>query len=440
MHRELVGESDDLPSEARFERGKWLYGRYRATPRGKRLTWYVQSTFTETELQSPHFVQLRTAWNQAAPAPVAHVASLIGEKVPGHLGPSSSSFLPYQDSHEHAAAEVQRCFDEATRSVAEGCRGVDHERRLRSLLSSLGTRNGKQSSIRAVEAVLAQHLWPSEYRTDQECWNRHQASKSNFQAWRRKLTKYMRPYDGRIITPVERDSALLCSLAQVPAWASPRPTPPPSPPSSDSGKSDDDNSPDEYRMAYDDVYVIRPSGMQLVKRSQQMCRCGEIVNGTMPICWRHDNPFARQSLMNVQMECLDLATALERTSIATPLAHLSRWQLAGSLRWVTNIGGINDRQVAHYNQLPVVDSSNSLIFARLPARPPIRVLPSEPTALVVNYLSSFRPPDGRPFDATWCVLVLVCHHSLESTIDEEALWAFVALAEIANHDYVPPAL
>ena len=53
--------SDDLPSCACKRRGKWEYGRYIATPRGRTLRWFMARAFTEAELESAHFRALREA-------------------------------------------------------------------------------------------------------------------------------------------------------------------------------------------------------------------------------------------------------------------------------------------------------------------------------------------------------------------------------------------
>jgi hypothetical protein len=71
--------SDDLPTQARFARGAWLYGRFIATPRGKALRWFAESAFTSTELSSAHFQALRRSWEDeqlpTTVALVAHVAA-----------------------------------------------------------------------------------------------------------------------------------------------------------------------------------------------------------------------------------------------------------------------------------------------------------------------------------------------------------------------------
>ena len=68
-------ESDDLPNQARFARGAWLYGRFIATPRGKVLRWFAESAFTSTELSSAPFQALRQSWEaEQLPTTVALVA------------------------------------------------------------------------------------------------------------------------------------------------------------------------------------------------------------------------------------------------------------------------------------------------------------------------------------------------------------------------------
>ena len=52
-------ESDDVPTTARYARGRWGYGRFMATPRGRRLRWFAPSAFTPEELNNAHFKMLR---------------------------------------------------------------------------------------------------------------------------------------------------------------------------------------------------------------------------------------------------------------------------------------------------------------------------------------------------------------------------------------------
>ena len=82
-------ESDDVPSIARFARGRWEYARYVATPRGRSLRWFQPSAFTESELDSAHFHQLR----EAASAGQADVAAVIQWELNGvpRCSPSSCS-------------------------------------------------------------------------------------------------------------------------------------------------------------------------------------------------------------------------------------------------------------------------------------------------------------------------------------------------------------
>ena len=54
-------QSDDVPSTARFARGRWEYGRYVATARGRSLRWFQPQAFTTQDLDSAHFRSLRDA-------------------------------------------------------------------------------------------------------------------------------------------------------------------------------------------------------------------------------------------------------------------------------------------------------------------------------------------------------------------------------------------
>lgn len=68
-------ESEDMPSIARFARGRWEYGRQIATPRGLSLRWYQPSAFTQDLLDSTHFQQLRET--VTTPAEQAEVHAVI---------------------------------------------------------------------------------------------------------------------------------------------------------------------------------------------------------------------------------------------------------------------------------------------------------------------------------------------------------------------------
>ena len=60
--------SEHLPRLARFERGRWLYGRDVTSPRGVLLRWFPSANYTSDELDSPHFVGLRKAAADAVSA------------------------------------------------------------------------------------------------------------------------------------------------------------------------------------------------------------------------------------------------------------------------------------------------------------------------------------------------------------------------------------
>ena len=69
-------ESDELPTLACQRRGKWEYGRYVATTRGRTLRWFMARAFTEAELDSPHFQALREA---VEPAPATDTRAPASE-------------------------------------------------------------------------------------------------------------------------------------------------------------------------------------------------------------------------------------------------------------------------------------------------------------------------------------------------------------------------
>ena len=93
-------DSDDLPIDAKFERGQWSYGRYVATPRGRKLRRFQPSAFTPAELDSPHFADLRNQWLASNPQLVAVVSCHFSAGVPDHNSRSTFSpiLVPVSDS------------------------------------------------------------------------------------------------------------------------------------------------------------------------------------------------------------------------------------------------------------------------------------------------------------------------------------------------------
>ena len=72
---------EHLPHVARFERGRWLYGRTVTSPRGTSVRMYPAQNFTATELASEHFAALRRAADHSTDAdPIA--ASAIVNAMP----------------------------------------------------------------------------------------------------------------------------------------------------------------------------------------------------------------------------------------------------------------------------------------------------------------------------------------------------------------------
>ena len=70
--RDPVPDSEDLPCVAQFLKGRWQYGRNISTQRGHRLRWFDSSAFTPTELDSDHFVSLRSSATAAVTHTVGH--------------------------------------------------------------------------------------------------------------------------------------------------------------------------------------------------------------------------------------------------------------------------------------------------------------------------------------------------------------------------------
>ena len=77
--------SDDLPCEARFERGKWSYGRWMHTPRGKKLRMFHAKSFTAAELASVHFQSLRDTFTASRGDQPATIAIISFEDFPSFL-------------------------------------------------------------------------------------------------------------------------------------------------------------------------------------------------------------------------------------------------------------------------------------------------------------------------------------------------------------------
>lgn len=70
-------ESDALPCRAEFVRGKWSYGRWIATPRGRKMRMFASGAFTADELDSEHFRLLRERFEAGDNEVAALIASVV---------------------------------------------------------------------------------------------------------------------------------------------------------------------------------------------------------------------------------------------------------------------------------------------------------------------------------------------------------------------------
>ena len=152
--------------------------------------------------------------------------------------PHHASGLVFDDDAASASvanalrdARTEAAYKEALRSTRDGLRGVELERCLRHLAECLGTRNAKSAVIRSLTAVLEQEAWPERYKRDEDCWTAHQASRGNFQAWRRKVRAIHPPApagprptssEEAALVPVEDDW-----MARLPYLEDARSMPPP---------------------------------------------------------------------------------------------------------------------------------------------------------------------------------------------------------------------
>ena len=187
-----------LPTGARFERGKWYYGKSENTPRGVRLRFLPSSNFTAAELASEYFIQLRAdvasvLYNDADVAAVFHACSIPSRRETQTWISSSGS-----DTASEAGAEtpteatpVDAWFgglnvDDGTVTLvsSEACAPA-----LRDVLTSISARYNAAESLeditydimqRAVDAVMP-HAPSSArqrvitrfavYHTDDQMWS-----------------------------------------------------------------------------------------------------------------------------------------------------------------------------------------------------------------------------------------------------------------------------
>ena len=88
---------------------------------------------------------------------------------------------PEYPSTEEEADEALRRYNECEYNLEEGIDSSMQEiARMRSLCECIGLANAKQSTVRALKAVLMQAANPDRFDTDQQCWEATEASRSNF--------------------------------------------------------------------------------------------------------------------------------------------------------------------------------------------------------------------------------------------------------------------
>jgi hypothetical protein len=82
-------------------------------------------------------------------------------------------------------------YDVALESVRAGESGWTLEHKLRLFAQAMGTPDPKEATGFALEAVLAQIAFPERYRIDEDCWEAHGASSSNFRTWRKRVRQFV---------------------------------------------------------------------------------------------------------------------------------------------------------------------------------------------------------------------------------------------------------
>ena len=103
-----------------------------------------------------------------------------------HLGLAADSVS--QADYDMASVSV---YDVALESVRAGESGWTLEHKLRLFAQAMGTPDPKEATGFALEAVLAQVAFPERYRIDEDCWEAHGASSSNFRTWRKRVRQFV---------------------------------------------------------------------------------------------------------------------------------------------------------------------------------------------------------------------------------------------------------
>ena len=75
-------------------------------------------------------------------------------------------------------------FEAALDAIKTGITGMERDKVLRALATSLDTPNAKSSTLKAIEAVLSQIVEPTRFKSDEQAWKAHGATERNFRRWK----------------------------------------------------------------------------------------------------------------------------------------------------------------------------------------------------------------------------------------------------------------
>ena len=75
-------------------------------------------------------------------------------------------------------------YEAALDAIKTGITGMERDKVLRALATSLDTPNAKSSTLKAIEAVLSQIVEPTRFKSDEQAWKAHGATERNFRRWK----------------------------------------------------------------------------------------------------------------------------------------------------------------------------------------------------------------------------------------------------------------
>ncbi len=82
---------------------------------------------------------------------------------------------------------IKQAYVLAMAGIRNSETGVDHERCLRMLVEHLGVTHARRSTLKAITAVLTQEAFPGRFQNDEEAWDAHGASRTNFKVYKKRL-------------------------------------------------------------------------------------------------------------------------------------------------------------------------------------------------------------------------------------------------------------